>query len=70
MRSKGFAWLLIPWVEGYDSLAFHRIDNEIIDISDIVGGIGDKEGASFEFEKTFEFFDKLYRYLGIGGVVW
>ena len=70
MRPKGFAWLLIPWVERYDSLAFHRIDNEVIDLSDIVGGISDKECAFFEFEKPFEFFDELYSYLGIGGVVW
>ena len=55
MMSKGFVWLLVPWVKGYESLAFHRIDNEVIDLSDIIGCISDKERAFFESEKTFEF---------------
>lgn len=70
MMPKGFVWLSVPGIQGYEGLAFHGIDDEVIELPDIIGGISNKEGAFFEFEKTFEFFDKLHSNLGVGGVVW
>ena len=56
MMPKGFVWLSVPGIQGYEGLAFHRIDDEVIELPDIIGGISNKEGAFFELEKPFEVF--------------
>jgi len=70
MRSESFVGLCIAEVDGNESLAFQVVNDEVIELSFIIGGIGDKDGALFKAIKTFEFFDEFTGNLCVSGVIW
>ena len=57
VRAESFRCLLVAGIDGDESLAVKLVDDEVIEIAFIVGGIGNKEGALSEAIKPLEIFN-------------
>ena len=69
MWAKGLVLFLISGIDGYVRLRFHIFDDEGIELSDIVGLIGDEDSVFFEAISSFELFDKAKGNFCIGDIV-
>ena len=69
VRAEYFGFLGVSWIDRDEGFTFQVVNNKLIDIPLIIGGISDKEGVSLEFVETFELFDKSFCNFGIGSIV-
>jgi hypothetical protein len=67
---EGLVVFLISGIDGDIRVGFHLFDDEGIELSDIVGLIGDEDRVFLETEPSFQLFDKVKGGLCIGEIVW
>ena len=69
MRAESFRRLLVAGIDGDESLALKLVDDEVVEVAFIVGGVGNKERALFEAIEPLELFNEFACDCGVGGVI-
>ena len=69
VRAEGLVLFLMSGIEGDIRLGFHLFDDEGIEVSDIVGLIGDEDRPVPDAEPSLERFEQVKGRLGIGEIV-
>ena len=67
--SEDFGFLGIAGVNGDKGAALHLMDDEVVEVTHIIGGVAEKDGSSFELVDALEFLDEGFGDVGIGSVV-
>lgn len=67
--AESFLIFLISGVYGNEGMRFHGVNNKVIEVSFIIGGIGDKEGAMAEAVDAFKFSNESLSRISIGFIV-
>ena len=60
MWSKTFRLLCVSRIDRNECSAFHAVNDQVVEFAHIIGGVGDKHGAFFEFVDAFEFLDECF----------
>ena len=61
--------MLVAGIDGDESLAVKLVDDEIVEVAFIVGGIGNEEGALFEAIEALELFNEFPCDRGVGDII-
>jgi len=68
MWAKRFRRLCVPRIDRDECSTLHAVNDQVVEFAHIIGGVGDKHGAFFEFVEPFELLDECFCDYRIGPV--